>query len=73
MNLKKKQNNIRKKSTPGQSSQTVLAEFGIRMHMVLIPMLFYFIAFLAMWKMYSLTLEKVRENKEKLKAPLIDE
>mgnify|MGYP006279463087 CR=1 FL=1 len=58
-------------AAPGTNSQTALAEFGIRLHMVLIPMLFYFIGFLVMWKMYSLTMEKVRENKKQLEAPLI--
>lgn len=52
---------------PGQTSQTVLAQFGIRLLMAGIPMVFYFIAFLLIWKVYELDKAKVEENTAFLK------
>lgn len=47
--------------------QTPLAIFGILIIMAFIPMVFYFIGFLFTWKINDLTLEKVAQNKIKLK------
>jgi len=52
---------------PGQTSQTLLAQFGIRFLMAGIPMIFYFIAFLLIWKVYELDKVKVEENTALLK------
>ncbi len=52
---------------PGQSSQTELAQFGIRFLMAGIPMIFYFIAFLLIWRVYKLDKERVAENTDSLK------
>jgi len=52
---------------PGASYQTPLALWGIRVIMVLIPMMFYLISFLLVWKIYDLTPEKVRYNQFELK------
>ena len=49
---------------PGQNSQTLLAQFGIRFLMAGIPMIFYFLAFLLIWKVYKLNKAKVAENTE---------
>jgi glycoside/pentoside/hexuronide:cation symporter, GPH family len=48
----------------GTGVQTPLAVFGIRLHMAVIPMIFYFIGFLMMWKVYSLDQKSCDENKE---------
>ncbi|MHA1148691.1 MAG: MFS transporter [Promethearchaeota archaeon] len=47
--------------------QTPLAIFGIMIIMTFIPMIFYFLGFLFTWKVNDLTLEKVAQNKAKLK------
>jgi len=52
---------------PGQSSQTLSAQFGIRFLMAGIPMIFYFLAFLLIWKVYELDKAKVAKNSEVLK------
>jgi GPH family glycoside/pentoside/hexuronide:cation symporter len=52
---------------PGQNSQTYLAQFGIRFLMAGIPMAFYFLAFLLIWKVYKLDKARVAENTEYLK------
>ncbi len=52
---------------PGQNSQTLLAQFGIRFLMAGIPMIFYFLAFIIIWKVYKLDKAKVAENTEFLK------
>ncbi len=54
-------------AVPGQNSQTLLAQFGIRLLMAGIPMAFYFLAFLLIWKAYKLDKAKVEENSELLK------
>lgn len=40
--------------------QTIEAQWGIRFQTALIPFIFYFIAFLLIWKIYDLKLEKVK-------------
>ncbi len=52
---------------PGPTSQTPLAQFGIRFLMAGIPMIFYFIAFLSIWRIYNLNKDRVRENTNLLK------
>jgi GPH family glycoside/pentoside/hexuronide:cation symporter len=52
---------------PGQSSQTLIAQLGIRLLMVGIPMIFYFLGFLLIWKVYKLDKESVLKNTEFLK------
>ena len=52
---------------PGAKTQAPLALWGIRVLMALIPMIFYFIAFIIMWRIYDLTPEKVHENQNLLK------
>jgi GPH family glycoside/pentoside/hexuronide:cation symporter len=52
---------------PGAEIQAPLAMWGIRVLMALIPMIFYFIAFIVMWRIYDLTPEKVHENQNLLK------
>jgi len=52
---------------PGPTSQTPLAQFGIRILMAGIPMAFYFLAFLLIWRIYKLDMGKVAENTEYLK------
>ncbi|MBD3255108.1 MAG: MFS transporter [Candidatus Lokiarchaeota archaeon] len=56
---------------PGQNSQTPLAEFGIRILMAGFPMLFYFIGFLLIWRVYTLDQACVAENKELLQQKLL--
>jgi len=51
---------------PGKASQPLLAQFGIRLLMAGIPMLFYFIGFLLMWRVYSLTKSRVEEHTQLL-------
>ncbi|TFG15368.1 MAG: MFS transporter [Promethearchaeota archaeon] len=51
----------------GASTQTPLALWGIRVIMVLIPMIFYLVGFLLMWLVYDLKPEKVRDIKILLK------
>jgi len=51
----------------GQNSQPLLAQFGIRFLMAGIPMVFYFLAFLLIWKVYKLDKAKVEENTALLK------
>ena len=53
---------------PSAATQEPLAQFGIRIIMALIPMIFYFLAFILMWKVYDLTPEKVKKIQEELKA-----
>jgi Na+/melibiose symporter-like transporter len=52
---------------PGAATQTPLALWGIRIIMVLIPMIFYYVGFLIMWLVYDLTPDKVSENEISLK------
>ncbi|MBD3255038.1 MAG: MFS transporter [Candidatus Lokiarchaeota archaeon] len=47
---------------PGKTSQTLLAQFGIRLLMVGIPMAFYFLAFLLIWRIYTLDKACVSDN-----------
>lgn len=49
---------------PDAETQTVLAQFGIRSIMAIAPMIFYIVSFILMWKIYDLTPEKVKRNKE---------
>lgn len=51
----------------GAATQEPLAQFGIRIIIALVPMIFYFLAFLLIWKIYDLTPEKVKKIKEELK------
>ena len=53
---------------PGAATQEPLAQFGIRLIIALVPMIFYFIAFLLMWKFYDLTPDKVKNNREEVKS-----
>jgi Na+/melibiose symporter-like transporter len=50
----------------GSPTQTPLAIFGIRILMALIPMLFYFVASIMIWKFSDLSKEKVSKIKEEL-------
>jgi GPH family glycoside/pentoside/hexuronide:cation symporter len=56
---------------PGSTSQTLLAQFGIRFLMVGLPMIFYFIGFLLMWKVYTLDKACVTKNKDLLQRKLL--
>jgi GPH family glycoside/pentoside/hexuronide:cation symporter len=49
---------------PELSIQSASALWGIRFHTAIIPALFYFFGFLAMWKIYDLTPEKAQKNKK---------
>jgi len=46
----------------GALTQPPLAVFGIRITMVLIPMVFYLISSILLWRFYDLTQQKVKEN-----------
>lgn len=50
-----------------QPTQTIKAQWGIRIHMSLVPMIFYLIGTLLIFFWYDLTPEKLKEIKEKLK------
>ncbi|TFG14956.1 MAG: MFS transporter [Promethearchaeota archaeon] len=52
---------------PGAETQGTMALWGIRVLMALIPMIFYFAAFLVMWKFYDLTPDKTKINQKLLK------
>jgi Na+/melibiose symporter-like transporter len=54
-------------AVPGATTQTPLAQFGIRFLMAGIPMAFYFFAFILIWKVYKLDMAQVAENTEFLK------
>ena len=51
----------------GASTQTPLAQFGIQIHLALVPAIFILIGAFIFWKFYKLTPEKIRENQVKLK------
>jgi GPH family glycoside/pentoside/hexuronide:cation symporter len=51
---------------PGAETQTPLALFGIRIIMALIPILFFLIGFLLLWKFYDLTPERVNTIKSQI-------
>ena len=51
----------------GAETQAPLAKLGIRILMAGMPMIFYFIAFLAIWLFYDLTPEKVQANQNLLR------
>jgi len=51
----------------GALTQPPAAVFGIRITMALIPMLFYLISSILLWKFYDLTKEKVNENTRLIK------
>lgn len=53
---------------PGATSQAPPALWGIRVLMALIPMVFNFAAFIALWKFYDLTPSKVSDIQETLKV-----
>lgn len=53
-------------TSAGKDVQTPLAIFGIRLHMAIIPLIFYFIGFLLMYFVYDLDQRSCNENKEKL-------
>ncbi len=50
----------------GSDTQTSKAVTGIQIHFALLPMVFMFIATIILWKFFTLTPDKVKENKEKL-------
>ena len=52
---------------PGAKTQAPLAIMGIRILMAAMPMMFYFVAFLAMWLFYDLTPERVQTNQNLLR------
>jgi GPH family glycoside/pentoside/hexuronide:cation symporter len=52
---------------PGAKTQKPLAIMGIRILMAGIPMIFYFIGFLALWFFYDLTPERVKVNQNLLR------
>ncbi len=52
--------------SPDAISQTPLAQLGIRIHMSLIPMIFYLIGAILIWRVYRLTPAKVKENRAQL-------
>jgi len=54
-------------ASPGKTTQPLLAQFGIRFLMAGIPMMFYFLAFLLIWRIYALNKANVEENTEILK------
>ena len=51
---------------PGAETQSPIALVGIRVIFALVPMIFYLIGLLVMWKVYDLTLDKVKSNEGKL-------
>lgn len=51
---------------PGAETQTPLAIFGIRLIMVLIPMIFFVLAAILIWRSYDLTPDKISANKNEL-------
>ncbi|TFG14959.1 MAG: MFS transporter [Promethearchaeota archaeon] len=53
---------------PGAETQAPPALWGIRVLMALIPMIFNFAAFLALWKFYDLSPQKVKNIQETLKV-----
>ncbi|TXT58234.1 MAG: putative Na+/melibiose symporter-like transporter [Promethearchaeota archaeon] len=53
-------------TSAGKDVQTPLAIFGIRLHMAIIPLIFYFIGFLLMYFVYDLDQRSCNENKELL-------
>jgi GPH family glycoside/pentoside/hexuronide:cation symporter len=50
----------------GASTQSPLALFGIQLHFGLLPAIYLAIGVLIFWKFYTITPEKVKENKERL-------
>ena len=52
---------------PESSTQTILAQYGIKIGMLLVPAFFYLLGCISMWKIYDLKLSKVQMIKEKLK------
>ncbi len=52
---------------PASSTQPILAQWGIKFGMLVIPAIFYVLGFLAMWKIYDLKPKKVQTIKDKLK------
>ena len=55
----------------GATSQTPLAQFGIRFLMAGIPMIFYFIGFLLMWRVYKLDKVAVDANVKLLQEKVL--
>jgi GPH family glycoside/pentoside/hexuronide:cation symporter len=52
---------------PGAENQTPLALWGIRIIIALVPLIFYFVGFLVIWKVYDLDLIKVKAQQKQLK------
>jgi melibiose permease len=52
----------------GAPTQTGSALFGIRVIMGLVPMIFYIVSFLLMWRVYDLTPQKLEEIQETLES-----
>jgi Na+/melibiose symporter-like transporter len=50
----------------GSQVQPASAVFGIRIIMIVIPMVFYLLASIVLWRFYDLTKERVINNREKL-------
>ncbi|MBD3256222.1 MAG: MFS transporter [Candidatus Lokiarchaeota archaeon] len=53
--------------SPGAEMQTPMALWGIRVIIALVPMIFYFIGFLVIWKIYDLNVDKVNKVQKELK------
>ncbi|GAF83471.1 unnamed protein product, partial [marine sediment metagenome] len=51
----------------GQTAQTELAKFGVRLHMSVIPAIVLLICTIVFWKLYPITPRIYMENKKKLK------
>ncbi len=51
---------------PAVTDQTVLALWGLRMQMTLVPALFYLLGFVCMWRVFDITPEKALLNKSQL-------
>jgi len=52
---------------PESATQTILAQNGIKIGMLLVPAFFYLLGCICMWRIYDLKLNKVQIIKEKLK------
>jgi len=53
---------------PAATTQSTLALLGLRFQMTIVPMLFYLIGFLCMWRVYDLKPAKVQSIKAQLKT-----
>jgi Na+/melibiose symporter-like transporter len=53
---------------PVVADQTLLALWGLRIQMTLVPALFYLLGFVCMWRVFDITPEKAKQNKAQLAA-----